>query len=551
MSDGQPVEGGPGREATASPTDSEPPRLDLRRTEEKLYICPGETHPITRSVHLARLAAFYPACRECPFRTDTGHLPRQTLERLESTERRIERISLFTAEGVRGIYLNELTRREAERLAEAFAALLWREAPVQQRPQATALGRRPARPTVVVGYDERPASPDLVTGVVRALRRMGCQVIDIALTTKPAFCFAVDHLQSGGGIYVTGAGCDPSWTGLDFVGRGALPLSRRGRRSGRIASSGPGREAEREDGRGPAEPSDDAVLSLDRLEARFQIHRSRPVGFSRPTRQAGPYRTFQASIPYEAGLWKHLHALRAITVCCGCPSRLARGLLQRLFDKLPCTLRFAEVPDRVRDLNTPDDPDVQRLSEAVRATTADVGVLIDDDACRCAFLDERGEWMPPVAVARLIAETLLAHHPGRSIVVEPSAREALGPVVEEAGGRAVSAGPASAEVFEAMRQHEALFGGGASGRFWFGESTPRCDAVLALARVLEPLNSSEQPLSELVREPGGVIDGERCPEARHDPPDRPGPPGKPGRPTAAQDLLMPCVRIAVPDRFPP
>ena len=39
-------------------------------TSAKEYICPGERHPISRSIHLARLAASFPPCRECPLRDD-------------------------------------------------------------------------------------------------------------------------------------------------------------------------------------------------------------------------------------------------------------------------------------------------------------------------------------------------------------------------------------------------------------------------------------------------------------------------------------------------
>ena len=49
-----------------------------------------------------------------------------------------------------------------------------------------------------------------------------------------------------------------------------------------------------------------------------------------------------------------------------------------------------------------------------------------------------------------------------------------------------------------MRAHQAVFGGGASGRFWFSESFPTCDAILALAKVLELLSQSDAPFSEVV-----------------------------------------------------
>ena len=40
-------------------------------------------------------------------------------------------------------------------------------------------------------------------------------------------------------------------------------------------------------------------------------------------------------------------------------------------------------------------PDVNRLSKAVQSRGADLGVLIDDDASRCVFVDEQGEPLKP------------------------------------------------------------------------------------------------------------------------------------------------------------
>ena len=110
-------------------------------TSQKLYICPGEGHPISRSVHLSRLAAFYPVCRDCPLRTDTGHLPGQIVERLQQTERRVQRRSLYTTEGVRGVYINDLTRKKAGRIATALADLLVEQGLFMGHPMSLKLER--------------------------------------------------------------------------------------------------------------------------------------------------------------------------------------------------------------------------------------------------------------------------------------------------------------------------------------------------------------------------------------------------------------------------
>ena len=421
-----------------------------------LYTCPGETYPISQSVHLARLAAFYPKCRDCPARTETGNLPQETLEVLRSTERRVERPTLFEAEGARGVYLNELNRDSAARIAGAFARRLWDDAPLTagtDQPQSPQTRLRRSEPLVVIGYDQRPSSPDIFAGVASMLGRMSCRVVDISLTTRPCFDFAVDHLAAAGGVFVTGSGCGPSWTGLDFVGRQAVPLSQGG--------------------------------ELDAVAACFV------AGYTRPTRSSAPRRAFQANVPYEAGLWKHFHALRPLEVCAATSERLTRELLARLFDKLPCRLEILDIPSRVRNVHDAGDPDVVRLAKRLRAIDADLGLLIDDDDRRCGFVDERGELVAAVDVSNLLAELARSESREATIVVESAAQG-------EMTMAATAGGDAQESLARTMLRTQAVLGVGTTGRYWSYETRPLCDAVVTLAKVLQVLSQSDQSFSQRV-----------------------------------------------------
>ncbi len=98
----------------------------------EIFRCPGEDYDISRSVHLARVAAFYSKCRDCPHAPGGDGLPTVAAECLKSTMDRSpftagRHASLFTLEGVRGRYLNELTRALASEIAGAMASCLWDE----------------------------------------------------------------------------------------------------------------------------------------------------------------------------------------------------------------------------------------------------------------------------------------------------------------------------------------------------------------------------------------------------------------------------------------
>lgn len=441
--------------------------MDWPVSEDQHYICPGETHAISRSVHLSRLASFFPGCRDCPLRTDTGHLPPQTVARLQQSERRIERSTLFGEEGVRGTYLNELSRKEAHLIAAALASVLWEQKPLRGNSQIVPRTVNRSLPTVLVGHDDRPASPDLMMGVTSGLRRMGCQVIDIGLTSKPAFWFAGDHLSVQAGIYVNGAGGPPAGMALDFLGTGGRPLSR------------PVRLGE-------------GQLTLTSIEAAIQDP------YHRATRNAGPYQSFQAEIPYEAGLWKHFQGLRPLRVCLASGSRLVAKTLDRILRTVPGELIEIPLPKRVRNVGDPRDADGVRTATAVKEQGADLGVLIDEDGQRCAFFDEKGQLLSVAQTTRLIAEVRQHDCPNDPMVLEDFATNELETLLKRAGMRVVRGGATLAQMSDSLRGHHGSFGGGASGRYWFRETFPTSDAIIAVAAILRTISQSNRELSRLV-----------------------------------------------------
>ncbi|HTI50583.1 MAG TPA: hypothetical protein VL475_06525, partial [Planctomycetaceae bacterium] len=297
--------------------------------------------------------------------------------------------------------------------------------------------------------------PDLVMGVGAALRRMGCQVVDIGPVTRPAFWFAVDHLSASAGVHVTGAGCDPAWIGMDFVRQAVRPCSQGG--------------------------------ELERIDERYR------QGHGRPSRRPGSQRLLSVMPVYEAGLWKHFHALRPLRIALGCPNRILRELLGRLFRKLACRLLPVEIPVRARNLTDPRDPDLAGVARVVRDQSAHLGLLIDDDAQSCAFFDENGARAGWESVLRLLAELEREADPTGRVVLEETGKT---PAVWGDVLPAVASGLAG--MSRALREPGVVCGGGPSGRYWFAGSYPHCDAVLTLVKILQVLSRRDTPFSEVL-----------------------------------------------------
>lgn len=423
---------------------------------EPQFRCPDEPHTISRSVHLARLAAFYPKCRHCQHRHDTGHLPPTVVEQIQHVERqRAPQRQLFQLNGVRGVFHNDLTPAIAGRIAGAFASLLWEQVPLT----AKSIKRDPnsivkrAGPMIALGYDDRPSSPVLFAMVADALRMMGCEVVDLGQVAQPCFLFAVDHLQAAGGVYITGSGCDASWNGLDFVGEGAIPLS--------------------------------IGTGLETVQQRWQ------ETYSRPTRRAGFQRSFQALVPYEPSLWKHFQGLKPLKVVAAVKPRIARATLKNLFAKLPCELIEVETMTGQAPLRS--EVLLTTLSQRVPRSHADLGVLIEDDASGCQFVDEKGRRIDPYKLSMFLARSLLVTNPHAGLCVTSSRLTEVTETLQAA--HVFDGGESAGSLAQSLQQHSAVMGITTDARCWWREACPTADAILTVARVLQALSRSDAPLS--------------------------------------------------------
>jgi phosphomannomutase len=432
--------------------------------DHRRYECPGEPGEISRAIHLARLASSYPKCQACPHRRDIGSLfPPQVITRERASSSPPGTGDLIrTDHGFRSLSVNRLGRHEAITWAAALAALLWDDVVRGPLAAPTAGEREPIAyasgsvPVIVIGYDERPAAPDVMLGLVSGLERMSCRVIDIGLTTEPCLRFSVNHLNADAGVMITGAGCDPAWIGFDVFRKHGLP-------------------------------ADPAFLD------RWRETQRGPV--SRPSRTAGSASAYSAGDAYEANLGNRFHALRPLHVVCGATSPNLLARLERLFARLPGRLHPVSLPTRRRDLADPQDTDVRRTGTIVRDREAHLGVVIDDDAAACSFLDERGELVDSLALsAQLIAEALREHGSG-AVILGTELWDDLAPLATSRGGRPVLV--AAADRAARLMFEQGLLAIGGDQRWWFGETVPVCDAIVSLAAVMQLLSRSDAEFSRV------------------------------------------------------
>jgi phosphomannomutase len=157
-----------------------------------------------------------------------------------------------------------------------------------------------------------------------------------------------------------------------------------------------------------------------------------------------------------------------------------------------------EFPDHEPNPLLPENR--QFVIDRVLDEGANLGIAWDGDADRCFFIDDNGEFVDGDFLTALLSRLVLRKHPGANIVYDVRASRAVPDTVSAAGGTPHVNRVGHAYFKQAMREHDAQFGGEVSGHYYFREFWCADSGTLPALFVLELLGVEGRPLSELVGE---------------------------------------------------
>ena len=324
---------------------------------------------------------------------------------------------------------------------------------------------------VVLGRDCRASSAALAQAVAQALMDEGAEVLDLGLCGTEEMYFATDHFGGDGGICVTASHNPMDWNGMKMVRAGAAPL--------------------------------DAATGLSRIRALAEADDLGPG-------QAGSYRDIsaEARAAYVARVlsFVDIAALRSLKILVNA----GNGAAGPTFDAIAAALAADGAPLEFIRLHHQTDgrfpngipnpllPENQPVTaQAVVAAGADFGVAWDGDFDRCFFFDHEGGFIPGEYVVGLLAEVFLAKSPGAKIIHDPRVVWNTLDVVARAGGQAVQSRTGHAFIKQAMRDHDAIYGGEISAHHYFRDFC-YCDSGMIPWLLIAELVSRKGALADLV-----------------------------------------------------
>ena len=374
--------------------------------------------------------------------------------------------------GVRGLVGTDLTPEVVARWAAAFGA--W----ARNGMRDTGSGKRPRRPTVVLGRDARTSGPMFARAATAGLMSVGCRVIDVGLVPTPTVQLAVEHHRAAGGIVLTASHNPIEWNALKFVGPDGIFLDvdagARVRELADLATKGQiGRAAYDSLGDVAADPDTverhlDAVLALPGLDVR---------GIRR--------RRFRVALDTVRG---------------------AGGVVMPdLLERLGCRVaainletdgRFPRPPEPIPEHLKP-------LGALVRRHKADLGIAVDPDVDRLAVVDERGraigeDYTLAFAVRAVLGKRDGGRGKGKTVVCNLSTSLVVEDAARDCGASVVRSPVGEAHVARKIIEFKAPIGGEGNGGVMYPALHVGRDAPVAAALVLALLARERKTVSELV-----------------------------------------------------
>ncbi|MCP4441642.1 MAG: phosphoglucosamine mutase [Aureispira sp.] len=323
-------------------------------------------------------------------------------------------------------------------------------------------------PIVVVGRDAR-ISGDIVSNiVVNTLRMMGIRVIDLGLSTTPTVEVAVAQEGAGGGIIITASHNPKQWNALKFLNA-----------KGEFISG--------EDGQAILqfiESNEVEYASIDKLGAY-----SKAVGY------------IQKHIDMILGLkLVDADAIRQkeFTVVVDCINSTGAISVVPLLEQLGCKViaindavngKFAHNPE-------PLPEHLSQLAEEVDAQGADLGIVVDPDVDRLAFVCEDGSMFGEEYTLVAIADYVLKHTPGNT-VSNLSSTQALRKVTEKHGCQYEASAVGEVNVVTKMKDTNAVIGGEGNGGIIYPTLHYGRDALVGIALFLSHLTAEGTSVSKL------------------------------------------------------
>ena len=321
---------------------------------------------------------------------------------------------------------------------------------------------------IVVGRDGRISGEMVKNVVCGTLMGCGCDVINIGYATTPTTELAVRMSGADGGIIITASHNPRQWNALKLLnGEGEFLTAADGAEVLDIAAREDFNYAEVDQ---LGQYTEDFSFDLRHIDSVLQLKLA------------------------------DLEAIknRKFRVCVDTINSVGGIILPKLFEARgvdylilngACTGDFAHDPE-------PLEKNLHGIMDKMRQGGFDLGIVVDPDVDRLAFICEDGTMFGEEYTLVSVADYVLSHTPGNTVSNLSSTR-ALRDVTEKHGGKYAAAAVGEVNVTTKMKEVNAVIGGEGNGGVIYPESHYGRDALVGIVLFLSSLAQKGCTASQL------------------------------------------------------
>ncbi|MBR2035522.1 MAG: phosphoglucosamine mutase [Prevotella sp.] len=321
---------------------------------------------------------------------------------------------------------------------------------------------------IVVGRDARISGEMVKNVVCGTLMGVGYDVINIGLATTPTTELAVRMAGADGGIIITASHNPRQWNALKLLNN-----------EGEILTAADGAEV-----LAIAEKEDFEYADVDHLG-----HYTEDNTFDqRHIDSVLDLKLVDVDAIKKAGF----------KVCVDAVNSVGGVILPQLLDRLGVEYKvlYGEPTGDFAHNPEPLEKNLGGIMAEMRSGNYDLGIVVDPDVDRLAFICEDGKMFGEEYTLVSVADYVLANTPGNTVSNLSSTR-ALRDVTEKHGGAYTAAAVGEVNVTTKMKEVNAVIGGEGNGGVIYPESHYGRDALVGIGLFLSSLAHKGCKVSEL------------------------------------------------------
>ncbi|MBR6716524.1 MAG: phosphoglucosamine mutase [Prevotella sp.] len=324
---------------------------------------------------------------------------------------------------------------------------------------------------IIVGRDARISGEMVKNVVCGTLMGIGYDVVNIGLATTPTTELAVRMSKAAGGIIITASHNPRHWNALKLLNA-----------EGEFLTAADGAEV-----LAIAEKEDFEYVDVDGLGKYVEDN----------TFDQRHIDSVLALNLVDVEAIKNAH----FNVVVDSINSVGGVILPQLLDKLGVTYKFLNGEPTGDFAHNPEplEKNLSGIMDELRGGGYDLGIVVDPDVDRLAFICEDGKMFGEEYTLVSVADYVLSHTPGNTVSNLSSTR-ALRNVTEKHGGKYTAAAVGEVNVTTKMKEVGAVIGGEGNGGVIYPESHYGRDALVGIALFLSLLAQKGKKVSELRKE---------------------------------------------------